>query len=189
MPADAEAHALSALMDLQASRLRARVGPGGRVVPLAEQDRARWDHLLVRRGLEGLRRAEELGGARGAYALQAAIAACHARARSVDDTDWARIAALYGALVQATGSPVAELNRAVAVGMALGPAQGLALVDALAAEPSLRDYHLLPAVRGDLLARLGRTAEAGAEFARAADLCANPREREHLRARARDLAR
>jgi len=184
MPGEPEAHGLSALMELQASRLRARVGAQGEPVRLADQDRARWDHLLVQRGLAELRRAEELGGALGPYTLQAAIAACHARARSVEETDWPRIVALYDGLTALTGSPVVELNRAVAVAMAFGPEAGLELVDSLAEEPALRRYHLLPSVRGDLLARVGRLAEAHEEFVRAADLCDNERERELLLSRA-----
>jgi predicted RNA polymerase sigma factor len=186
MPREPEVHGLLALMELQASRLRARVGPGGEPVLLADQDRARWDHLLVQRGLAALRRAEDLtsGRALGPYALQAAIAACHARARGVEQTDWPRIVALYDALAALTGSPVVELNRAVAVTMAFGPEAGLELVDSLAGDPALRAYHLLPSVRGDLLARLGRHAEARGEFLRAAELCANERERELLLARA-----
>ena len=171
-------------MEIQASRSRARVGPSGEPVLLLDQDRARWDHLLIRRGLAALERAEELGGARGPYALQAAIAACHARARTAEETDWARIAALYDALAQLAPSPVVELNRAVAVAMAFGPAAGLELVDALTAEPSLESYHLLPSVRGDLLAKLGRFDEARAEFERAASLTRNARERELLLERA-----
>src|SRR5438132_7078919 len=161
MPCEPEVNGLLALMELQASRLRARVGPHGEPVRLADQDRGRWDHLLVQRGLAGLRRAEELSGALGPYTLQAAIAACHARAGSVEETDWPRIVALYDALTALTGSPVAELNRAVAVSMAFGPEAGLELVDSLAEEPALRTYHLLPSVRADLLGRLGRLAEAG----------------------------
>ncbi|MGH2853302.1 MAG: RNA polymerase sigma factor [Solirubrobacteraceae bacterium] len=184
MPREPEVHGLLALMELQASRLRARVGPHGEPVLLADQDRARWDHLLVQRGLAGLRRAEELSGALGPYTLQAAIAACHARARSVEATDWPRIVALYDGLAALTGSPVVELNRAVAVTMAFGPEAGLELVDSLAAEPALRGYHLLPGVRGDILVRLGRLAEAREEFERAADLCDNVRERELLLSRA-----
>ncbi len=181
-------HGLVALMEIQASRLRARVGPGGEPVLLLDQDRARWDHLLIRRGLAALARAEALGGALGPYALQAAIAACHARARTGEETDWARIAALYDALAELTPSPVVELNRAVALAMAYGPAAGLEIVDALAAEPSMRAYHLLPAVRGDLLLKLGRRDEAGAELARAASLTQNARERDLLLARARECA-
>ncbi|HUN78653.1 MAG TPA: RNA polymerase sigma factor [Solirubrobacteraceae bacterium] len=184
MPREAEAHGLLALMELQASRLRARVGPHGEPVPLPDQSRARWDHLLVQRGLAGLRRAEALGGALGPYTLQAAIAACHARASDMESTDWPRIVALYDALAALTGSPVVELNRAVAVTMAFGPEAGLELVDSLAGEPALRGYHLLPAVRGDILERLGRLAEAREEFERAATLCENERERELLRSRA-----
>ncbi len=184
MPREPEVHGLLALMELQASRLRARVGPHGEPVLLADQDRARWDHLLVQRGLAGLRRAEELSGALGPYTLQAAIAACHARARSVKETDWPRIVALYDGLAALTGSPVVELNRAVAVTMAFGPEAGLELVDSLADEPALGGYHLLPSVRGDVLLRLGRLAEAREEFERAADLCDNERERELLLSRA-----
>ena len=184
MPREAEVNGLLALMELQASRLRARVGPHGEPVLLADQDRARWDHLLVQRGLDGLRRAEKLSGALDPYTLQAAIAACHARARSVEETDWPRIVALYDALAALTGSPIVELNRAVAVTMAFGPEAGLELVDSLAEEPALRGYHLLPSVRGDVLVRLGRLAEAREEFERAADLCDNQRARELLLARA-----
>jgi RNA polymerase sigma factor (sigma-70 family) len=184
MPREPEVHGLLALMELQASRLRARVGPHGEPVLLADQDRARWDHLLVHRGLANLERAERLTGALGPYALQAAIAASHARARSVEETDWPRIVALYDALAALTGSPVVELNRAVAITMAFGPEAGLQLVDELADEPALREYHLLPSVRGDILVRLGRQAEAREEFVRAADLCANDRERELLLSRA-----
>jgi len=184
MPREAEVHGLLALMELQASRLRARVGPHGEPVLLADQDRARWDHLLVQRGLAGLRRAEELSGALGPYSLQAAIAACHARARSVQETDWPRIVALYDALAALTGSPVVELNRAVAVTMAFGPEAGLELVDALADEPALRGYHLLPSVRGDVLVRLGRLTEAREELEHAAALCNNECERELLLSRA-----
>jgi predicted RNA polymerase sigma factor len=186
MAREPEVHGLLALMELQASRLGARVGPQGEPVLLADQDRARWDRLLVQRGLAGLQRAEKLGGALGPYTLQAAIAACHARARSVEQTDWPRIVALYDGLAALTGSPVVELNRAVAVMMAFGPEAGLELVDALAGEPALRGYHLLPSVRGDLLVRLGRLAEARDEFVRAADLCDNDPERELLLSRAVD---
>jgi RNA polymerase sigma factor (sigma-70 family) len=189
VPAEPEAHGLVALMEIQASRLRARIGPDGAPVRLLDQDRGRWDHLLIRRGLAALERAENLGGALGPYALQAAIAAGHARARTADDTDWVRIAALYDALSQIAPSPVVELNRAVAVSMAFGPAAGLELVDALATEPSLKGYHLLPSVRGDLLERLGRFDEAGDEFTRAASLTRNARERELLLARAVVAAR
>jgi RNA polymerase sigma factor (sigma-70 family) len=184
MPREPEVHGLLALMELQASRLRARVGPNGEPVLLADQDRARWDHLLVQRGLAALARAEQLSGALGSYTLQAAIAAYHARARSVEETDWPRIVALYDGLAALTGSPVVELNRAVALAMAFGPEAGLELVDELAAEPALRGYHLLPSVRGDLLVRLGRLPEAREEFVRAADLCDNDRERELLLSRA-----
>src|SRR5687768_4453187 len=183
-PHEAEVHGLVALMEIQASRAAARVGLSGEPVLLLDQDRSRWDQLLIRRGLAALERAEKLGGARGPYALQAAIAACHARARVPWETDWTRIAALYAALVQMTPSPIVELNRAVAVGMALGPEAGLAIVDSLLAEPSLQSYHLLPSVRGDLLSKLGRGDEARAEFARAASLTKNTRERALLLARA-----
>jgi RNA polymerase sigma factor (sigma-70 family) len=184
MPREPEVHGLLALMELQASRLRARVGPHGEPVLLADQNRGRWDRLLVQRGLAALQRAEKLGGALGPYTLQAAIAACHARARSVEQTDWRRIVALYDALAALTGSPVVELNRAVAVAMAFGPAAGLELVDSLADEPAMRGYHLLSSVRGDLLVRLGRLPEARDEFTRAADLCDNDPERELLLSRA-----
>jgi RNA polymerase sigma-70 factor (ECF subfamily) len=184
MPREPEVHGLLALMELQASRLRARVGPHGELVLLTDQDRARWDHLLVQRGLAGLRRAEDLSGALGPYTLQAAIAACHARARSLQETNWPRIVALYDALVAITGSPVVQLNRAVAVTMAFGPEAGLELIDSLADEPALRGYHLLPSVHGDILVRLGRLAEAREKFERAVDLCDNARERELLLSRA-----
>jgi RNA polymerase sigma factor (sigma-70 family) len=183
-PQEPEVHGLVALMEIQASRLRARTGPAGEPILLLDQDRARWDHLLITRGLAALRRAEELGGALGPYALQAAIAACHARARTAEETDWQRIAALYDALARIAPSPVVELNRAVALAMAAGPAAGLAVVDALTSEPSLAGYHLLPSVRGDLLAKLGRFAEARAELERAAALTRNARERELLLERA-----
>jgi RNA polymerase sigma-70 factor (ECF subfamily) len=183
-PKESEVHGLIALMEIQASRSRARVGPSGEVVLLLDQDRARWDPLLIHRGLAALQRAEQLGSALGPYALQASIAACHARARTAADTDWARIVALYDALAQLTPSPVVELNRAVAVGMAFGPAAGLALADSLAQEPSLNAYHFLPSVRGDLLDKLGRLDEAKAEFERAASLAQNARERELLLKRA-----
>jgi RNA polymerase sigma factor (sigma-70 family) len=185
VPNEAEVHGLVALMELQASRLRARVGPSGEPVLLLDQDRWRWDQLLIRRGLAALERAQQLGTALGPYALQAAIAACHARARLPEQTDWARIAALYDALAQAAPSPVVELNRAVALSMAYGPTVGLELVDALRMEPSLKDYYLLPSVRGDLLAKLGRADEARAEFGRAAALARNVRERDLLLERAR----
>jgi RNA polymerase sigma factor (sigma-70 family) len=184
MTREPEVHGLLALMELQASRLRARIGPRGQPVLLADQDRGRWDHLLVRRGLAGLRRAEQLSRTLGPYTLQAEIAACHARAPSVQATDWPRIVALYDGLAALTGSPVVELNRAVAVAMAYGPQAGLELVDSLATEPALGRYYLLPSVRGDLLTRLGRQAEARSEFSRAAELCDNDRERELLLARA-----
>lgn len=183
-PREPEVHGLVALMEIQASRSRARVGPSGEPVLLLDQDRARWDHLLIRRGLAALERAVELGGALGPYALQAAIAVCHARARTPAETDWERIAALYDALAQLAPSPVVELNRAVAVAMAFGPAAGLELVDALTLEPSLKAYHLLPSVRGDLLAKLGRVDEARVEFERAASLTRNVRERTLLLERA-----
>jgi len=188
-PQEPEVHGLVALMEIQASRSRARLGPSGEPVLLLDQNRARWDQLLIRRGLEALRRAEELGGAEGPYALQAAIAACHARARVAEDTDWRRITALYASLARVAPSPVVELNRAVALSMAYGPAAGLELVDGLTSEPALRTYHLLPAVRGDLLDRLGRWSEARAEFERAAALTRNAREREVLTERAEGCAR
>ncbi|TME62036.1 MAG: RNA polymerase sigma factor [Chloroflexi bacterium] len=184
LPREPEAHGLVALMEIQASRTRARVGPAGEPILLLDQNRGQWDPLLIRRGLAALERAEALGGALGPYALQAAIAACHARARTPEETDWPQIAALYDALAQIADSPVVELNRAVAYGMAFGPAAGLELADALVAEPSLRSYHLLPSVRGDLLAKLGRSDEARSEFERAAALTRNARERELLLERA-----
>jgi RNA polymerase sigma-70 factor (ECF subfamily) len=180
LPEVPEVHGLSALMELQASRARARVGPDGEPVLLLDQDRARWDWMLVGRGLAALERAYATGGAFGAYTLQAAIAACHARARSAEDTDWVRIVALYDGLAQVAPSPVVELNRAVAVGMAFGPAQALRLVDDLADEPALSGYHLLPTARGDLLEKLGRHADARAEFERALTLTQNTRERSVL---------
>jgi predicted RNA polymerase sigma factor len=186
-PDESEVHGLVALMELHASRLHARVGPSREPVLLLEQDRSRWDRLLVGRGLAALERAQRLA-AMGPYALQGAIAACHARAATAADTDWPRIVALYDALAQLSPSPVIELNRAVAVGMAFGPAAGLDLVDALVDERSLKDYHLLPAVRGDLLRKLGRFDEAGAEFTRAALLTDNVRERELLQRRAAECA-
>jgi RNA polymerase sigma-70 factor (ECF subfamily) len=176
-PSEPEVHGLVALMEIQASRSRARVGPKGEPILLLDQDRSRWDQLLIRRGLAGLERSETLSGVLGPYALQAAIAACHARARTAADTDWTRIAALYAVLSQLTPSPVVELNRAVAVAMAFGPAAGLEIVDPLMSEPSLKNYHLLPSVRGDFLAKLGRSDEARAEFERAASLTRNARER------------
>jgi len=183
-PNEPEVHGLLALMEIQASRVGARVGPSGEPILLLDQNRGRWDQLLIRRGLAALARAEELGGAKGPYALQAAIAACHGRARAAAETDWARIAALYDELAQLTPSPVVELNRAVAIAMAFGPEAGLGLVDALTSEPSLKAYHLLPSVRGDLLYKLGRFNEARTEFARAAQLTQNVRERDLLLARA-----
>ena len=184
VPNESEVHGLVALMEIQASRLKARIGPTGDPVLLLDQDRARWDHMLVRRGLAALQRAEDLGGSVGPYALQAAIAACHARARTSQETDFARIAALYDELSRLAPSPIVELNRAVAISMAYGPAAGLAVVDAIRSEPSLQGYHLLPSVRGDLLAKLGRLDEARAELERAASLTRNARERELLLARA-----
>jgi predicted RNA polymerase sigma factor len=189
VPNEPEVHGLVALMEIQASRSRARVGPKGVPILLLDQDRARWDHILVRRGLAALERAEQLGGALGPYALQAAIAACHGRAHTAGETDWARIASLYEALADITPSPVVELNRAVAVGMAFGPAAGLELVDTLLSEPSLKSYHLLPSVRGDLLAKLGRHDEARVEFTRAASLTRNARERDLLLDRAGEVRR
>jgi RNA polymerase sigma factor (sigma-70 family) len=183
-PQEPEVHGLVALLEIQASRAGARTGPSGEPVLLLEQDRARWDQLLIRRGLAALARAEALGGARGPYALQAAIAACHARAHTAAETDWPRIAALYAALAQLAPSPIVELNRAVALSMAFGPAAGLEIVDQLNAEPSLKTYHWLPSVRGDLLAKLGRRDEARAEFERAASLTQNARERQLLLGRA-----
>ncbi|MEW2491047.1 RNA polymerase sigma factor [Streptomyces sp. NPDC048411] len=186
MDKEPEVHGLVALLELQASRIAARTGPGGAPVLLADQNRFRWDRLLIRRGYAALERAHAVGDAPGPYALQAAIAACHAHAVTYEETDWAVIATLYGLLLKAAPSPVVELNRAVAVSMAQGPEAGLALVDALAGDPALRAYHLLPSVRGDLLARLGRTDEARAEFLRAADLTRNVRERALLLARAEE---
>jgi RNA polymerase sigma factor (sigma-70 family) len=189
VPKEPEVHGLVALMEIQASRARARVGPAGKPVLLLEQDRGRWDQLLIRRGLAALARAEELGGALGPYALQGAIAACHGQARTAEETDWERIAGLYDALAQLTPSPVVELNRAVAVSMAYGPAAGLELVDALRSEPSLERYHLLPSVRGDFLFKLGRFEEARSEFESAALLTRNARERDLLTERAAAAAR
>ncbi len=185
LPNEPEVHGLVALMEIQASRSGARTGPSGEPILLLDQDRARWDQLLIRRGLAALARAEQLGGELGPYALQAAIAACHAVARTPEQTDWARIVALYNVLARLTPSPIVELNRAVAVGMAFGPAEGLELVDALTSEPSLEAYHYLPSVRGDLLFKLGRFEEARVEFERAADLTRNARERALLLERAR----
>ena len=183
-PAEPEVHGLVALMEIQASRLRARIGPGGQPIPILEQNRGRWDQLLIRRGFASLLRCEELGQPPGPYVVQAAIAACHAQAASPERTDWASIVALYELLTRLAPSPVVELNRAVAVGMAFGPERGLQVVDTLTAEPALRDYHLLPSVRGDLLARLGRSAEASQEFSRAAALARNAAERTVLLERA-----
>jgi RNA polymerase sigma factor (sigma-70 family) len=187
VPDESEAHGLAALMEIQASRLRARVDARGKPVLLLDQDRSRWDPLLIRRGLAALERAESLGGGSGVYTLQAALAACHARARTAGETDWERIVALYDALAQVARSPVVELNRAVAVGMAFGPAAGLELVDALSADPALAHYHWLPSVRGDLLAKLGRREEARAEFERAAAMTRNARERELLLERVQQM--
>jgi len=184
VPGESEVHGLVALMEIQASRTHARSDAQGRPVLLLEQDRSRWDPLLIRRGLVALARCEALGGSRGAYALQAALAACHARARSAEDTDWARIAALYATLAEVAPSPVVELNRAVAVGMAFGAQAGLDIVDALRDEATMARYHLLPTVRGDLLAKLGRASEARREFERAATLTRNEAERRLLLERA-----
>ena len=180
MPNEPEVHGLAALMEIQASRMRARVGPSGEPILLLDQDRGRWNHLLIQRGLQALARAEKLGGALGPYALQAEIAACHARAGSLEQTDWERIVALYDALAQLVPNPVVELNRAVAVGMAFGPQAGLELVDPLLEEPTLKTYHLLPSVRADLLFKLGRLTEARTEFERAASLAQNERDRAYL---------
>ncbi|GAA3142647.1 hypothetical protein GCM10010466_37000 [Planomonospora alba] len=188
MPEEAEVHGLVALMEIQASRSAARTGPSGEPVLLHEQNRGRWDRLLIRRGFTAMLRAREIGGTPGPYVLQAAIAVCHARARTAEDTDWARIATLYEALARLLPTPVVQLNRAVALGMAHGPEAGLALADSLAGDPALRDYHLLPSVRGDLLARLGRLDEARLEFERAASLTGNAAERAHLRRRAAEIA-
>ena len=186
VPDEAEVHGLLALMELQASRTKARLGPGGEPVLLLDQDRARWDRLLITRGLAALERAEALARPLGPYALQAALAACHARARTAADTDWVRIVALYDALVELTQSPVAELNRAVAVSMAFGPAEALELVDELVDEPAMQSYHLLPSVRGDLLMKLGRFVEARKELEKAASLAQNARERDLLLGRAQE---
>ncbi len=186
-PNESEVHGLVALLEIQASRIRARIGPAGEPILLLDQNRARWDQLLIRRGLAALDRAEKLGGALGPYALQAAIAACHARARTPEETDWRRIAALYDALAQIAPSPIVELNRAVAVSMAYGPAAGLEIIETLSNESTLKNYHLLPSVRGDFLAKLGRFDEARAEFKRAAALTRNTRERELLLERARAI--
>ena len=189
MPRQAEVHGLVALMEIQASRSKARVGPSGEPVLLLDQNRAQWDQLLIRRGLAALERAEQLGASRSFYTLQGAIAACHARARTSEETGWEHIVSLYDELARLAPSPVVELNRAVAVGMAYGPAAGLELVDELKGEPALKDYHLLPSVRGDLLNKLGRQEEAGVEFQRAASLTRNSRERELLLQRAAKCAR
>jgi predicted RNA polymerase sigma factor len=188
LPEEPEVHGLVALMEIQASRAAARVGPQGQPILLLDQNRARWDQLLIRRGLAALARAEQLKAARGPYALQAAIAACHVRARRADDTDWARIASLYATLTEVAPSPVIELNRAVAVGMASGPAAGLAVLDAICDDPVLEGYHRLPSVRGDFLQKLGRRDEARAEFERAAAMTENLAERALLQARAEDCA-
>jgi RNA polymerase sigma factor (sigma-70 family) len=188
VPGEPEVHGLVALMEIQASRLRARAGPSGEPILLLDQNRALWDQLLIRRGLAALARAERLGGEPGPYAVQAAIAACHARARTAEETDWPRIVALYERLATIGPSPVVELNRAVAVAMAFGPAAGLAIVDGIAAEPALQRYHLLPSIRGDLLEKLGRFDEAQAAFQRAASLTRNVRERDLLERRARAAA-
>jgi RNA polymerase sigma factor (sigma-70 family) len=188
-PQAAEVHGLVALMEIQASRSKARVGPSGAPILLLDQNRAQWDHLLIRRGLAALERAEKLGSARGWYLLQAQIAACHARARTAEETDWTGIATLYGQLARVAPSPIVELNRAVAVGMASGPAAGLEIVDTLTADRTLENYHLLPSVRGDLLKKLSRFDEARAEFERAAALTRNARERELLLDRARTCRR
>ena len=185
VPHEAEVHGLVALMEIQASRAQARVGPSGEPILLLDQDRGRWDRLLINRGLAALKRAEQLGGVRGPYAIQAAIAACHARSATNEQTDWARIASLYGDLSQVNPSPVVELNRAVAVGMAFGPEAGLELANPLQQDPALRGYHLLPSVRADLLKKLGRFQQARAEFERAASLTRNSRERNLLLERAR----
>ncbi|HEX6628828.1 MAG TPA: DUF6596 domain-containing protein, partial [Gemmatimonadaceae bacterium] len=184
-PNEPEVHGLVALMEIQASRLRARTGPKGEPILLLEQDRGRWDQLLIRRGLTALARGEQLGGERGPYVLQAAIAACHARARTADETDWERIVALYDALAELTPSPIVDLNRAVAVSMAYGPATALELVDDLRSESALKNYHLLPSVRADLLMKLRRFGEAKSEFERAASMTRNSRERALLLERAR----
>jgi predicted RNA polymerase sigma factor len=188
VPKEPEVYGLVALMEIQASRSRARVDASGAPILLLDQDRGRWDQLLIRRGLAALESAAKLGGKRGSYVLQAEITACHARARTPDETDWARIVALYTELAEVAPSPIIDLNRAVAVAMAFGPEAGLELVDALTSEPSLRDYHLLPSVRGDFLKKLGRFGEARVEFERAASLTRNARERELLLARSRACA-
>jgi predicted RNA polymerase sigma factor len=189
VPDEPEAHGLAALLEIQSSRIAARVGPGGEPVLLLDQDRRRWDPLLIRRGLAALEQAERLRSERGSYTLQAAIAACHARARRAEETDWPRIAGLYDELAALAGSPVVELNRGVAHGMAFGPAAGLAIVEPLAAVPAFAGYHLLPSVRGDLLAKLGRKDEARSDFERAASLTRNTRERTLLLVRAAACSR
>jgi RNA polymerase sigma factor (sigma-70 family) len=189
VPNEAEAHGLVALMEIQASRLRARTGPSGEPILLLDQNRARWDQLLIRRGLTALERAEAIGAEQGPYLLQAAIAACHARARTAEETNWRRIVSLYGELAQVAPSPIVELNRAVAISMASGPAAGLEIVDKLASDPTLENYHLLPSVRGDLLYKLGRFVEAREEFERAASMTRNARERALLLDRAASCAR
>lgn len=189
VPDEPEVHGLVALMAIQASRIGARTGPTGEPILLLDQNRARWDHTLIRHGLGALGRAERLGRAFGPYTLQAAIAACHARARVAEETDWERIAALYDALAGLQPSPVVELNRAVAVSMAFGPEAGLEVVDSLLEEPALKHYHLLPSVRGDFLMKLGRRDEARTEFLRAAGLARNDREREFLEGRAREAGK
>ena len=186
-PGESEVHGLAALIEIQASRLKARTGPGGEPILLLEQNRALWDHVLIRRGLAALEKAENLGGGKGTYSLQAAIAACHARAKTAEETDWKRIAGLYDELSRLTPSPVVELNRAVALSMAFGPAVGLELIDKLVAEPVLQNYHLLPSVRGDLLAKLGRIEEARAEMEKAANLTQNEQEKKLLLKRAEAL--
>jgi len=188
-PQEPEVHGLVALMEIQASRLRARVGPSGEPILLLDQKRARWDHLLIRRGFAAIERARAIGGAIGPYLLQAELAACHARARTAEETDWVRIAVLYGALAAIHPSPIVELNRAVAISMAEGPAAGLAAVERLVLEPSLKNYHLLPSVRADLLGKLDRHGEAQAEFERAAAMTRNVQERTLLLARAENARR
>jgi len=188
MPTESEVHGLVALMEIQASRMRARIGRSGEPILLLDQDRSKWNRLLIYRGLQELAKAERLAGALGSYTLQAAIAACHARAAAASDTDWERIAALYDALAQIAPTPVVELNRAVAVGMAYGPLAGLEITDKLLDEPVLKTYHLLPSVRADLLFKLGRTTEARSEFERAAALARNTRDRSFLLGRAAECS-
>jgi RNA polymerase sigma-70 factor (ECF subfamily) len=189
MPNEPEVHGLVSLMEIQASRIGARLGPSGEPILLLDQNRGRWNQLLIQRGLAALARAEQLSGALGPYTLQASIAACHARARTAEDTEWVRIAALYDALAELSGSPIVELNRAVAVAMAFGPALGLELIDQIRDEPALKNYHLLPSARADLLAKLGRFDEARVEFRRAAALTRNVRERDLLLARAASVSK